>query len=108
MLRGTRTRYGRRKFYLMTALGFLSFNASVGSMFLATDGWARTLWLVILLLANFLLILGVILGPKPRVLRKTAERERMMNQRAGTNPPSPRTAERALAFARRVFQKRIS
>jgi hypothetical protein len=92
----------------MIAEGFLLFNVFLGSMFLATDGWARTLWLVILLLANFLLILGLILGPKPRVLAEQAERERVMNQRAGTKPPSPRTAEKALSFARRVFQKRIS
>jgi hypothetical protein len=92
----------------MMALGFLLFNGFVGSMFLATDGWARTVWLVILLLANFLLILALILGPKPSVLAEQAERERLMNQRPRTNPPSPRTAERALAFARRVFQKRIS
>ena len=87
--------------------GFFAFNSLVGSMFLATDGWARNLWLAILLLANFLLILALILGPKPTVLAEQAERERVMNERAGTPPPSPRTAERALAFARRVFQKRI-
>jgi hypothetical protein len=37
-------------------------------MFLLTDGWARTLWLAILILANFLWILLLIHGPNPRVL----------------------------------------
>ena len=105
---GTRVRYGRRNFYLVGAAGFLMLNTLVGSMFLLTDGWARTLWLAILILANFLWILLLIHGPNPRVLVEQAERERVMNQRAGANPPSPRTAEKALAFARRVFQKRIS
>jgi hypothetical protein len=93
--------------------GLFAFNALVAFLFLATAGWPRSFWLAILMLGNLAVLLILIFGPNKRVLRRQAQLERTTNENSVTvrvpgGHPSPQAAKQALAFARRVFQRKTS
>jgi len=84
--------------------GFLSFNVLVGSMFLATSGWARSVWLATLLLCNPVGLLAFVLGPKRKALREQADLQRHATAHGDGTVRLPMAHQRnAVTFAKRLF-----